>query len=46
MDRQCIMIIVNTARIAIFAALAVLFKTWWIVLLSILFLVYEKSEKQ
>lgn len=32
------MLISNTVRIAIFATLAIVFKEWWIVLLSVLFL--------
>lgn len=34
----------NTVRIIVFAVLAILFNHWWIVLLSALFLVYEKNE--
>lgn len=33
----------NTIRIITFALLAILFKHWWIVLFSALFLIYEKE---
>lgn len=34
----------NTARIILFGVLAILFNKWWIVLVSALFLTYEKDE--
>ena len=38
------MMINNTARIILFGVLAILFNKWWIVLVSALFLMYEKDE--
>ncbi len=35
------MLISNTVKVAIFAMLAVVFESWWIVLFSILFLSYQ-----
>lgn len=44
--REMFMILNNTVRIAIFGMLAYLFSHWWIVLISMFFLVYEKDDKE
>ena len=44
LKQRIAMITNNTVRIIVFAVLAILFNHWWIVLLSALFLVYEKDE--
>lgn len=36
----------NTVRIIVFALLAIVFKHWWIVLFSALFLIYEKDDRK
>ena len=35
----------NTLRIIIFGLLSLLFNHWWVILISVLFLVTEKGDK-
>lgn len=45
LEQRKAMMLNNTMRILIFAILAILFNKWWIVLISGLFLIYEKEEQ-
>lgn len=45
LQEKICMMINNTARMITFAVLAVVFKHWWIILLSAIFLYYEKDKK-
>lgn len=45
-EQRKAMMLNNTLRIIVFAVLALLFDKWWIILVSALFLIYEKDEKE
>ncbi len=45
LEQRKAMMLNNKLRIITFAVLALLFNKWWIVLVSGLFLIYEKDEK-